>query len=434
MDNSISIALCGDVLISRRIPRVKPESLTILSNILKRYECVFGNLETTIHRKEGYPEAFPGGSYAMADPLCLRDLKELGFNLFNTANNHSMDYGHGGLMATLRYLDNEGIPHAGTGRNLAEASSATYFECKNGRVAMVGVTSSFHDSYLAGPQNLEMEGRPGVSPLRHRTIYELDDENYEALSRIAQITGINNYHDQARKEGYLPPSTNLKFGQFDFIKGPTSLVHTYPLDIDLMRTIDIVKDAKLQSDIVIVSIHSHQFSGNDKHNTPEFISIFAKKCIDCGADIIVCHGPHVMRGIDSYKNGIIFYGLGNFILELDTRTLVGEEEYLKAGTSRYECPGFSSLVQKRSKGGKVGLIADDDAWRSFFAGVSISDKRILVTLYPIALEKGYNGGLPIVSKDTSIIEKVLQMSGPQVKKNIEIDVEKGKYCMSFDRG
>ena len=33
--------------------------------------------------------------------VCLRDLKTVGFNLLNTTNNHSMDYGHVGLLVTL---------------------------------------------------------------------------------------------------------------------------------------------------------------------------------------------------------------------------------------------------------------------------------------------------------------------------------------------
>ncbi|MCS2306833.1 CapA family protein [Bacteroides thetaiotaomicron] len=109
----------------------------------------------------------------MAEPGCLSDLKRVGFNLFNTANNHAMDYGHKGLLATIKNLMNLDIPFAGTGINLAEACKPVFFESSNGRIALLGVTSSFHDSYAAGPQNQDMHGRPGVSPLKHRTIYEL---------------------------------------------------------------------------------------------------------------------------------------------------------------------------------------------------------------------------------------------------------------------
>lgn len=425
--NNISIALCGDILISRRIPELMPEGLLTISRELEKYECRFGNLETTIRKNEGYPEAFPGGTYTSADPLCLKDLKRLGFNLFNTANNHAMDYSHDGLLATLEYLDNEEIPHAGTGKNLSEASMPTFFECQNGRVALIGVTSSFHDSYLAGPQNQEMQGRPGVAPLRHKAIYELDEENYDALARIAEVSGINNYHNQARKEGYLPIAGNLKFGTFDFVKGGNNEVHTSPLEADEIRTLCAVKDSRLQADVVIVSIHSHQFGGKDKRNVPEFISLFAKKCIDAGADIIVCHGPHLTRGIEQYGKGVIFHGLGNFIFQLETRKMVGEEEYIKAGTSRFSCTGFGGLVKLRSKDGRVGLMADDSAWRSFFAGLTIIDGHMEVELYPIEISRGYNGGIPAISNDISILEEIRTMSS-LMGTNVEINyAEKRGY-------
>jgi poly-gamma-glutamate synthesis protein (capsule biosynthesis protein) len=41
---------------------------------------------------------------------------------------------------------------------------------------------------------------------------------------------------------------------------------------------------------------------------------WAKKAIDCGANAIIGHHPHVVQGIEEYKGGIIAYSLGNFIL------------------------------------------------------------------------------------------------------------------------
>jgi len=39
---------------------------------------------------------------------------------------------------------------------------------------------------------------------------------------------------------------------------------------------------------------------------------FAKFCIDNGADLVLGHGPHVLRAIELYKNKLIAYSLGNF--------------------------------------------------------------------------------------------------------------------------
>ena len=70
----------------------------------------------------------------------------------------------------------------------------------------------------------------------------------------------------------------------------------------------------------MVSIHSHQMTGEDKESPAQFLQTFAKACIDAGASVILGHGPHILRGIELYKDGIIFYSLGNFLFENDTTT------------------------------------------------------------------------------------------------------------------
>ena len=181
----IKIALVGDILITRPLPAKGYNGLQELTDLINEHDVKFANLETTIHRREGYPSAFPGGTWAMTDPACLKDLKQLGFNILNTANNHSMDYSHNGLLATHKYLKENDLLFAGTGENLADASAPTFIECSEGRVAVIGATSSFHDSDAAGNQRIDMKGRPGVNPLRHKSIYEVTEENYQNLQKIA---------------------------------------------------------------------------------------------------------------------------------------------------------------------------------------------------------------------------------------------------------
>ena len=52
--------------------------------------------------------------------------------------------------------------------------------------------------------------------------------------------------------------------------------------------------------------------------------MFCHQLVDAGADLIVCHHPHIVQGIEKYKNGLIAYSLGNFIFdntgETDART------------------------------------------------------------------------------------------------------------------
>ena len=407
---TIKLFLSGDVMLTRRLPNSYGSELIELSKFIKTHDVRFGNLETTVHHQSGYPEAFPGGGHAMSEPETLGDLRDFGFNLFNIANNHSMDYSHGGLLETLKNLDRYDLPHAGTGKNLSEATRPAFVECRDGIVALIGVTSSYHDSYMAGPQNQDMVGRPGINPLRYDTLYQLQDQEFENLQDIAFKVGINNYHDQARREGYMQKSEDFLFGTYKFRRSEQNGVSTNPNMADLERNLRAVRDAKMQADIVIVSIHGHQFKGNDKHNTPDFVSIFAKAAIDNGADVVVCHGPHVMRGIEMYNKGLIFHGLGNFILQHESMALLPEEQYNKLGIGRGDVDGVADFFNRRSINKTKGLFADNNTWISFVPSITWDGKTIKTVLYPIEITKGKNYGLPFLSHRSAILDEVLEMS------------------------
>lgn len=73
-----------------------------------------------------------------------------------------------------------------------------------------------------------------------------------------------------------------------------------------------IKDAKQKADVVIVSLHW----GTEYENTPDKKQReIAHKLIDAGADVILGHHPHVMQGIEIYKDKIIAYSLGNFLFD-----------------------------------------------------------------------------------------------------------------------
>lgn len=407
----IKIALVGDILITRPLPAKGYNGLQELTDLINGHEVKFANLETTIHRREGYPSAFPGGTWAMTNPICLKDIKRLGFNILNTANNHSMDYSHNGMLATHKYLIEYDLPFTGTGENLADATAPTFIECAEGRVAVIGATSSFHDSDAAGNQRKDMKGRPGVNPLRHKSIYEVTEENYQNLQKIASEIGINDYHNQAIKEGYLLPKDNFNFANFEFKKGENNLLHTYPLEKDLWRIINSITEARKQSDCVIVSFHSHQFSNGNKKKPAEFIRVFAKSCIDAGASIIVGHGPHILRGIEVYNKGAIFYSLGNFIFQNETVTHLPADFYEKYSVQNED--GVGTAMDKRSKNGTIGPNVDEDVWNSVLVSIEDDSKKMNIKLIPLELGHElprYKKGLPKISKNEHTITQIQELS------------------------
>lgn len=69
--------------------------------------------------------------------------------------------------------------------------------------------------------------------------------------------------------------------------------------------------------------------------SPEQLSL-GHALIDAGVDVVIGHHPHVLQPIERYKNGVIFYSLGNFAFDLwpkDTKQTVIAKINLVKGLS-----------------------------------------------------------------------------------------------------
>lgn len=407
----MKIFIAGDLFISRPLPTNKSKKFEELIEFISGHDVAIANCETTIHDNEGVPHLFPGGGYAMARSECAAAIKQMGINMVGLANNHTMDYSESGLIATIKNLKAQGIEVAGAGHNLAEASRARYLEASDGRVALISLTSSFHPSNAAGHASLDVKGRPGVNPLRHKTTYTIPKDDYLNLKKIAIETEINAYHDTARKEGYLNEESGLQFGPYFFEVGDETKCNTTPNIGDLKRVIEEIHEARLQSNFIIISVHGHQIKGNDKSSSPDFLEIFCRACIDEGANLVVCHGPHRIRGMERYKQGFIFYGLGDFLLQNET------VEYLPADfREKYELSYNSSVAQsfyERNKGNTRGLVVDKKAWEGLALSIEITESEFSLELYPMKLGfelPTYLRGWPTLSKNNSILNEFIQLS------------------------
>ena len=91
---------------------------------------------------------------------------------------------------------------------------------------------------------------------------------------------------------------------------------------DLTTARRLVQEADRRADVVVVSFHggaegtsaqhvprrTELFFGEQRGNLP----LFSRTVIDAGADLVLGHGPHVLRGMEIYKDRLIAYSLGNF--------------------------------------------------------------------------------------------------------------------------
>ncbi|GGE27504.1 hypothetical protein GCM10011391_02400 [Pullulanibacillus camelliae] len=416
--NKITIAATGDSFITRRLPSKDSLAFRQIKDLLDEVDIRFTNLETTIHRKEGYPGAFSGGTWAMSPPEVLEDIKAFGFNLLSWATNHTLDYSHGGLLATQRYLDHMGFVHGGAGRNLREASQPVYIETEGGRVALIAATSTFHPAWRAGEQRYDMIGRPGVNPLRFTQTHHVPPEAFNQLKKIADQTEINAKYHLDIKEGFEVEGTDktkLRLGDLNFQSSDTYQSLSEPHADDLTRIAKAIHEAKRQADVVLVSLHSHEMEGENKSRPAPFFIKASHYFIDQGATAIIGHGPHILRGVEIYKQKPIFYSLGNFIFQNDTIEALPADFFEKYRLSHEH--NVADGLDARSRNGEIGLGVNPLVWESMLPVLEIEDGVVKsIKCYPISLGFGqprYRRGWPaLINNDTRVLENLAALSKP----------------------
>jgi uncharacterized membrane protein len=92
--------------------------------------------------------------------------------------------------------------------------------------------------------------------------------------------------------------------------------------IDIDAAEKVIKKAATAADLVVVQVHMGGEGADRTHvkrGTELFLGenrgdpvAFSHAMIDAGADLIVGHGPHVLRAMEFYKGRLIAYSLGNF--------------------------------------------------------------------------------------------------------------------------
>jgi hypothetical protein len=253
-DDTVTLSATGDIIMGsapNKLPADGGEGFFDSVKESLQADLVMGNLEqpltdqkvSTKCRREG-PPTTPGGPPTVttatncfafrAPPSYAAHLKDAGFQLLNTANNHARDYGAAGYRSTQQALEKQDLLHTGT------TDEITVVDVKGVKVAVVGFSS------YAGANSLT----------------------------------------------------------------------------DLSQARSVVKEAAGQADVVVVQVHMGA-EGSDKTRVKPGTELyfgenrgdpmkFSRAVIDSGADLVVGHGPHVLRGMEFYKGRLIAYSLGNF--------------------------------------------------------------------------------------------------------------------------
>jgi len=126
--------------------------------------------------------------------------------------------------------------------------------------------------------------------------------------------------------------------------------------------------AREMADYVVVSFHW----GEENATRPKTYQVSAAhRAIDAGADLVLGHHPHVLQGIERYKNGVIFYSLGNFAFgtaSRSARTSVIARIHLENGLKSVELVPLNVLnrdvhYQPKVLTGKEGKVVIDQLAR-----------------------------------------------------------------------
>lgn len=327
----IDVAVSGDAIVNRRVSVCQKDEVQDLLSVFTEADVAFTHCEMLFHDYMGdevYPAAEAGGTWMRAPPYVAEEFREIGIDLVSHASNHALDYSYGGLYSTWDALTAAGIPFAGTGRDLAEATDPTYLDAAGARVGLVSMTTSFANWNRAGETRRDVGGRPGVNPLRYQ--FRTTPEQIETLIAIAKQMGW-----WVSREGHTwlfnPPgnrNTGFRFAEDEDLSEGEMTRDMDPLD--QKRNLRAITEANNQADVVLAHIHTHEWAGDDLSASPDFLPPFARACIENGADIVICQGSHSpLRGIELYDGCPIFYDPGDLFLMSDTTEKLPADFYYR---------------------------------------------------------------------------------------------------------
>ena len=420
---NILMAITGESLITQGLSMFREERFLGLRDLLLSADVRFTNLEVLLNNYEDSPAYLSGGTYMRCDPRFAKDLEWLGLNLIACANNHAFDFGENGVLTNIRYLDEAGLVHSGTGRHLAEATAPGYLNTPNGRVALVSATSPTGGVSImarAGEQRRDFIGRPGANVIDFTTEWTVDSQAFDELRRLSnelgwaeqvRRSGESGYQSQIQDTDSLVHLLTNVVGEASparFVLGDSFERHTYIDEADLERNVQWVADARRMADWVLFTIHTHE-GGKTLADPADHIRVLAHAVIDAGADMFIGHGPHEDRGIEIYKGRPIFYSLGDFICQNDSVLFQPQDNYLRQGLGWEATP--ADFFDARSANGTRGQVVEAIRWESAVAMTRFDGRQLKeIRLHPVDLgfqRPPYQQGRPLLAEG-EVSERVLE--------------------------
>ncbi len=395
----ITVALAGDTLL---VGSPDDPAATPVFDLVRGATLGLANLEMNLLDDDtpADPARWP-----FAPPRGAATLRALGFDAVSLANNHATDYDEAGLRATARVLDAHGLLHAGTGADLAAARAAAVVGAGARGAALISITTSSSERSRATLTRGDITGRPGVNPLRYRAEVTADPQTFASLKSTVEMLQAGD----ASEDALTMFGTTVR-------RGAATSVDFLVDEDDVREALDAVRAARRAAGLVIVAVHSHE--PNNRSDAPAgFVREFAHQAIDAGASLVVGHGPHRLRGIERYKNGVILYSLGNFLYPVAALDPRAADEF-DAGADLF-ARAVGMLGGVAGAGSFAEDLRDPSWWTSVVAVATFEDGALTgLALHPIDLGVDRpldERGVPHPAEGaraTAILETLTRLSEP----------------------
>jgi poly-gamma-glutamate capsule biosynthesis protein CapA/YwtB (metallophosphatase superfamily) len=288
--SNLLMGFVGDVLVNREKPL---EAFRDVRGILSEPGILFANLEGAYADN---PDPVAGVVGVATSPAHNLDaFAEVGFSVLSMANNHVLDGGYEAMLENRSRLRARGVLTCGAGECLADAREPAIIERDGLRVAFLAYACVFPMGHEARAD------KPGLAPMRAYNYWR------EALPTI-------------HTPGMFP------------------LVMTVPDQADLTNLAKDIRRARERADLVITSFHWGDQSC--PYHLTDHETRTARYCIDQGADLVVGHHHHAIRGMEWYKGKPIMYGLGHFVFDYP----LGSNEEVEKKLEEWDPTGHFSRV------------------------------------------------------------------------------------------
>ncbi|MFH1087605.1 MAG: CapA family protein [Chloroflexota bacterium] len=334
MDN-VSLYAVGDVAAFREDPETM---FTHTASILNQADILFFQNErhytthTTWLPDVSHTEVVP--------PQNAEVLRAVKWDVASFAGNHSMDLGFDALLDTCNVLKGMGIQVIGAGSNIEEARRPAIVERKGVKVGFLAYASVIRPGAAAGT------AKPGLAPMRAWTSYN-------------PVLSWN--------------------------PGSEAEIHTWPNREDLAAMVEDIRKLRPRVDVLVLSMHWGLV--RKPVVLAEYQPDMAHAAIDAGADIILGHHPHILKGIEAYKGKVIFYSISHFAFDCSGEV---REEWARhrpeENAFRARFHQFGEQLDPEWQNSKFAYPADHR--KSMIVKVAVSSKGIeKVSFLPVLINK-----------------------------------------------